>query len=154
MINKLFLILTMSLIMSCTKDEIDNINKDTPPKDNDTIVVDYTGKYSGIITVIIDKKAASSSAPSFVKPIYENYTELMEVNITLKDGKYYLDNNLMSGGPNTFSLSNNKGIFLFNLAERKIDYSYTNKRNELIYIPGTSSSWQYEVFETRSGTLK
>lgn len=152
--NKLFIILTMLLIMSCTKDEIDNINKDTPSKDNDTTVIDYTGKYSGIITVIIDKKSANPSQPSFVKPIYENYTELMEVNVTLKDGKYYLDGNMMSGGPNTFSFSNNKGIFLFNLSERKIDFSYTNKRTEWIVIPSTSSSWEYEVFETRSGTLK
>jgi hypothetical protein len=132
---------------SCKKE--DNILNINTSNNNDTITIDYTGNYSGIITVKIDKRADGDR----LDPINVLKTEIMEVNITFKDSTYYLDNIAMSGGPNTYSLNNSKGIYLFNLSERKIDYSYIKQGIEYISI-SAGNSWKYYVTESRSGTLK
>ena len=140
-------LILVTALFSCKKEDV-ILNTNTS-NSNDTTAVDYTGKYSGIITVKIDKRADGDR----LDPINILKTEIMEVSITLKDSTYYLDNIAMIGGPNTYSLTNSKGIYLFNLSERKIDYSYIKQGIE--YIPiYAGGSWKYYVTESRSGTLK
>lgn len=128
------------LLFSCKKDET------TTPKSSDG-----TGTFNGIIDVKINKTPAAS-APSFCKPITENSTQLKSVDLTISNGVYSVNGTPMSGGPTTYQCSNSDGIYLFNLSQLTIDYSYSNNRKEWVKVG--AGSFEYDVSEMRTGTLK
>jgi hypothetical protein len=121
------------------------------------------GKYSGIINIQINKTATTTnkSEPSYGKTSNENINQIMEVNITDSNSITYINGFPMSGGPNTYNFSgstNTKllpaGIYLLNKNERTIEYSYNYKGIQYLDLGGFRNTFEFEVTETRKGTLK
>lgn len=135
------LLLAVILLISCKKD-----TSTATPKP-----ADGTGTYNGIIDIKINK-TPSIGSPSTLKPITENSTQVMTVDITLANGVYSVNGNPMTGGPTTYQCSNSNGIYLFNLSQLTIDYSYSNNRQEFVKVG--AGSFKYDVNESRTGTLK
>ena len=136
--TKLFIVVL--LLFSCKKDET------TTPKSSDG-----TGTYNGIIDIKI-YKTPSVGSPSSLKPITENSTQVMAAEVTISNGTYSVNGYQMSGGPTTYQCSNSTGIYLFNLGQLTLDYSYSNNRKEWVKVG--AGSFQYDVSESRTVTLK
>jgi hypothetical protein len=143
---KIAALLALTFISSCQKET--NPNPNTNPNTSNSAA----GTYSGMVYTNLVKTPVGNPGLSCWVTETSNTSGIVSVNVTTTNGQYYLNNDVMNGGPNVFTLNKNGANYVLNITSKSIQYSKSASW-KACYKSNCGACTDYTFAENSNGTL-